>query len=104
MFRLQIVEADRAAVRSERTDTDDTRIASLSQEWHDMRRQRKMAKIVGAEMQFEAIFCDPSAGRHYHSSIINEYVYSFACIAQSSSERLNRGKIGKVKLLKANVR
>ena len=62
-----------------------------------------MAKVIGAELQLEAVGRYLPLGRNHHASVVDEQVEAIPLFGQPLGECRDRDEIGKIELLEPDL-
>ena len=96
---VQIVEVDGAAAGGDARQAHDPRRRRLAQQRHQMRRQREMAQIIGAELKFEPIRGLHPGRRHHDRRVVDQDIQMGGLAAQALAEGRDRGQVRQIEAL-----
>ena len=102
--RLQVVELQRAIARGDAGQRHHARVGAGAQQRQQVRGQRVVAEVVGAELQLEAVFGHlPRRWRH-HRGVVDQQVEARVPCAEALAEFMDGLEAGQVQRLEGHVR
>lgn len=96
VFPLQVIEADSAVSMRGAADGDHPGAWGAQQPVEQQTGQREVAKVIGAELEFEIVFGEMAGGDGHNAGVVDEDIDGVATVVEDLSELMNRSEISEI--------